>query len=117
MFSKDSNLLQGTVELLVLKTLSWGPMHGYGIASWIESATNDVLNVEEGSLYPALYRMARKGWIKPEWGTSDNNRRAKFYRLTAEGRRQYREQTSAWQRFAGAVNKAVSTKVAPSWAR
>lgn len=117
MFAKESGLLQGTVELLVLKTLSWGPMHGYGIASWIESATDDVLHVEEGSLYPALYRMARKGWIKAEWGLSDNNRRAKFYHLTAEGRGQFRDQTSGWQRFSGAVSRAVTSSVAPSWAR
>src|ERR687885_436496 len=83
LFAKDSGLLQGTLELLVLKTLSWGPMHGYAVASWIERATGDVLRVEEGSLYPALYRMTRKGWIKGSWGTSENNRRAKFYRLTA----------------------------------
>ena len=117
MFAKDAGLLQGTVELLVLKTLSWGPMHGYGIASWIESATGDVLRVEEGSLYPALYRMARKGWISASWGVSENNRRAKFYRLTAEGRRQFREQTSGWERLAAAVNQAISTRTAPSWAR
>jgi PadR family transcriptional regulator PadR len=116
-FDKESGLLQGTVELLVLKTLSWGPMHGYGIASWIESVTNDVLSVEEGSLYPALYRMAKKGWIKAEWGLSENNRRAKFYHLTAAGRRQSREQTSGWQRFAAAVTDAVTSDVAPSWAR
>src|SRR3954447_6948365 len=102
MLTKDSGLLQGTLELLVLKTLTWGPMHGYGIASWIETATDDVLSVEEGSLYPALYRMARKGWITAEWGLSENNRRAKFYRLTPQGRREYREQTSGWQRFAAA---------------
>ena len=117
MFEKESGLLQGTVELLVLKTLTWGPMHGYGIAEWIEHVTADVLRVEEGSLYPALYRMAKKGWITAEWGLSDNNRRAKYYRLTAEGRRQYREQSSGWQRFAAAVDKAVSSSVAPSWAR
>ena len=117
MFTKDSGLLQGTLELLVLKTLSWGPMHGYGIASWIESATDDVLSVEEGSLYPALYRMARKGWIEAEWGVSENNRRAKFYSLTAEGRRQFREQTGGWQRFAAAVTRAVGSTQAPSWAR
>jgi transcriptional regulator len=110
-------LLQGTLELLVLKTLSWGPMHGYGIASWIESATNDALTVEEGSLYPALYRMTRKGWIKGKWGTSENNRRAKFYQLTAEGERQFRDQTSGWQRFAAAVSEALGTRRAPSWAR
>ena len=117
MFDKNSGLLQGTLELLVLKTLSWGPMHGYGIASWIESATGDVLPVEEGSLYPALYRMTRKGWIAGKWGVTENNRRAKYYQLTAEGRKQFREQTSGWQRFAAAVNAAVTTTQAPSWAR
>ena len=117
MFARDSGLLQGTVELLVLKTLTWGPMHGYGIASWIESVTEDVLRVEEGSLYPALYRMTRKGWIKGEWGVSENNRRAKFYRLTAEGRRQFAEQSTGWQRLAGAVSRAVGTTQAPGWAR
>ena len=117
MFAKDSGLLQGTLELLVLKTLSWGPMHGYGIANWIESATGDVLRVEEGSLYPALYRMTRKGWIKGSWGTSENNRRAKFYQLTAEGTRQLREQTSGWQRLAAAVSRAVASTRAPSWAK
>jgi PadR family transcriptional regulator PadR len=117
MFAKDSGLLQGTVELLVLKTLSWGPMHGYGIASWIESSTDDVLRVEEGSLYPALYRMTRKGWIKARWGISENNRRAKYYQLTTEGRRQLREQISGWQRLAAAVSQAVTSKVAPSWAK
>jgi transcriptional regulator len=117
MLAKDSGLLQGTLELLVLKTLSWGPMHGYGIASWIESATDDVLRVEEGSLYPALYRMTRKGWITGDWGVSENNRRAKFYHLTTEGRRQLTEQASGWQRFASAVSQAMGTTQAPSWAR
>ena len=112
MFDKESGLLQGTVELLVLKTLTWGPMHGYGIASWIERVTSDVLRVEEGSLYPALYRMARKGWITAEWGLSENNRRAKYYRLTTEGRRQYRKQTSGWRRFAAAVEKAITSPLA-----
>ncbi len=117
MLGKDAGLLQGTVELLVLKTLSWGPMHGYGIASWIEGATGDVLRVEEGSLYPALYRMARKGWIKGEWGVSENNRRAKYYQLTSEGRRQLTEQVKGWQRLAEAVSQAVGATEAPSWAR
>ncbi|HYC52175.1 MAG TPA: PadR family transcriptional regulator [Gemmatimonadaceae bacterium] len=116
-FDKDSGLLQGTVELLVLKTLTWGPMHGYGIASWIENVTGDALSVEEGSLYPALYRMAKKRWITAEWGLSENNRRAKFYRLTAEGRRQFRDQTSGWRRFASAVDQAIGSTVAPSWAK
>lgn len=117
MLTKEAGLLQGTLELLVLKTLSWGPMHGYGIASWIEGATGDELQVEEGSLYPALYRMARKGWLRAEWGTTENNRRAKYYRLTAEGRRQFAEQSTGWARFAEAVTRAVDTTRAPSWAR
>jgi transcriptional regulator len=116
-FAKDSGLLQGTLELLVLKTLSWGAMHGYGIASWIETATGDVLRVEEGSLYPALYRMTRKRWITGEWGISENNRRAKYYTLTPEGERQFREQMSGWRRFASAVNQAIGTTEAPAGAR
>ena len=117
MFDKESGLLQGTVELLVLKTLSWGPMHGYGVASWIETVTSDALRVEEGSLYPALYRMAQKSWISAEWGLSENNRKAKYYRLTGEGRRQLRKQMSGWQRFAAAVDAAITSTVAPSWSR
>src|SRR5918993_1183763 len=109
-FDKESGLLQGTVELLVLKTLSWGPMHGYGIASWIETATGDVLRVEEGSLYPALYRMVQKGWIKGEWGVSENNRRAKFYELTPAGRREFEAQSSGWLRLAHAVSRAVTSR-------
>ena len=109
MFAKDSGLLQGTVELLVLKTLSWGPMHGYGIASWIESATNDVLSVEEGSLYPALYRMSRKGWIKAQWRVTENNRRAKYYQLTPVGRRQLHAEHASWERYAEAVFKVLET--------
>lgn len=114
MFDKEAGLLQGTVELLVLKTLSWGPMHGYGIASWIERVTDDALSVEEGSLYPALYRMSAKGWVTAEWGLSENNRRAKYYRLTNDGRRQLRKQASGWQRFAAAVDKAMSSTAGPA---
>jgi PadR family transcriptional regulator, regulatory protein PadR len=116
-FANDSGLLQGTLELLVLKTLSWGPMHGYGIAEWIESATDDVLRIEEGSLYPALYRMSRKGWMKGEWGITANNRRAKYYALTKEGRRQLHEQVTGWQRLSKAVSRAIGTTKAPDWAR
>ena len=109
--------LHGALDALVLKTLSWGPRHGYAIARWLEETTDNALQIEEGSLYPALYRMTRKGWIKGEWGTSENNRRAKYYHLTSEGRRQFREQTSGWQRFASAVSQAIGTTQAPSWAR
>ena len=107
MFSDDAAVPQGTIELLVLKRLSQGPMHGYGIASWIETATDDVLRVEEGSLYPALYRMVQKRWIKGEWGVSENNRRARFYSLTKMGRRQLDTETAYWQRMAAAINRVV----------
>ena len=113
MFAKDSAVLQGTVELLVLKRLSSGPMHGYGIASWIETATDDVLRVEEGSLYPALYRMVQKGWIKGEWGVSENKRRAKFYRLTKTGEREFEQQSSGWLRLSHAVSRAVTAANLP----
>ena len=108
MFNKGDGVLQGTVELLILKRLSCGPMHGYGIATWIEEATDDALRVEEGSLYPALYRMLRKGWIKAEWGVSDNNRRAKFYRLTKAGEREFTQQANGWVRLTDAVSRAMA---------
>ena len=114
MFSRNNSVLQGTIELLVLKRLSRGPMHGYGIASWIETATDDVLRVEEGSLYPALYRMVQKRWIKGEWGVSDNNRRAKFYRLTKAGEREFDEQASGWLRLSSAVSRAVTSTELPA---
>jgi PadR family transcriptional regulator PadR len=99
--------LPGTLETLILKTLARGPMHGYGIARWIEEATDEALPVEEGSLYPALYRMEKRGWIDAEWGTSELGRRAKFYRLTRQGRQQVVEDTKAWTVFAQAVNKVM----------
>jgi transcriptional regulator len=111
LFSKEAAVLQGTIELLVLKRLSQGPMHGYGIATWIETATDEVLRVEEGSLYPALYRMVRKGWIKGEWGSSENNRRAKFYRLTRAGEREFAEQATGWHRLSNAVSRAITSGV------
>ena len=105
MAGEANDLLHGALELLVLKTLSWGPMHGYGIATWIESATDDVLRVEEGSLYPALYRMVRKGWIRGELGTSENNRRAKYYAITRAGRKQLAAEQESWARAAGIIAK------------
>ena len=114
MFAKTDAVLQGTIELLVLKRLSRGPMHGFGIASWIETATDDVLRVEEGSLYPALYRMVQKRWIKGEWGISENNRRAKFYRLTKAGEREFEEQSSGWLRLSSAVRRAVISTELPA---
>jgi transcriptional regulator len=101
------DLLQGTLDVLVLKTLSWGPRHGYAIARWIERVTEDALCVEEGSLYPALHRLDRKGWVSSAWGHTDTGRRAKFYELTDAGRMQLQRELSAWDRFAAAVHKVL----------
>jgi PadR family transcriptional regulator, regulatory protein PadR len=100
-------LLHGTLDALVLKTLNAGPRHGYGIARWIEDTTEQRVIVEEGSLYPALYRMERRGWIEADWGTSELGRRAKFYRLTRRGRAQLAAETSAWEEFSRAVSKVL----------
>jgi len=110
-------LLQGTLDLLVLKTLSWGSAHGYAIARWIHDTTDDVLRIEEGSLYPALHRLERRGWIASEWGLSENNRRAKYYKLTTRGRAQLRTQTSTWRVFSTAVSRVLTSTDQPSWAR
>jgi PadR family transcriptional regulator PadR len=105
---KNTNaLLHGTLDALILKTLAGAPRHGYGIGQFIELTTNQAVLVEEGSLYPALYRMERRGWIEAEWGTSELGRRAKFYRLTDEGRAQLATETAAWQRFAAGVSKLL----------
>lgn len=113
MFHDDRGLLQGTLELLILKALSGGAAHGYGIARWIELATEDALRVEEGSLYPALHRMAGKGWVESEWGVSENNRRAKYYSLTRAGREQLEEKARGWNRMVDVVAKALSTPDEP----
>src|SRR5690349_22160471 len=96
-------LLQGTLDLLILRTLAPGPAHGHAIAKTIERQSEDVLQVEQGSLYPALHRLIRRGWISAEVGTSENNRRAKFYRLTAKGRKQLTLETSKWEKLARAI--------------
>jgi PadR family transcriptional regulator, regulatory protein PadR len=96
--------LHGTLDALVLKTLSSGPRHGYAIARWLEDATQNAIQVEEGSLYPALYRMERRGWIEAEWGMSELGRKAKFYKLTPQGRRQLKLETAEWAEFARAVS-------------
>lgn len=111
------DLLQGTLDLLVLRTLSWGPAHGYSVARWIQQITDDVLHVEEGSLYPALHRLEKRGWIESSWGVSENNRRAKYYRLTARGRSQLQAETSTWGVFVQAVTKVLTSTEQPSWAR
>jgi len=100
--------LHGTLDALVLKTLSWGPRHGYAIARWLEDTSADELVIEEGSLYPALYRMERKGWIEAEWGMSELGRKAKFYKLTTRGRKQLQSETSEWAAFARAVSSVLT---------
>jgi PadR family transcriptional regulator, regulatory protein PadR len=107
------DLLQGTLDLIVLKTLSWGPMHGFGIARWIQRTTRDVLQVEEGSLYPALYRMENRGWIKASWALTENGRRAKYYKLTAAGRRQLMRESEAWDQLTGAIGQIMAAKLGP----
>jgi PadR family transcriptional regulator len=109
MASSDLDLLQGTLDLLILKALTWGPKHGYGVASWVRDTTDDTLNVEEGALYTALHRMEQRGWLEAEWGVSENNRRAKFYQLTTQGRKQLRLQAARWTEYAGAVFKVLRT--------
>jgi PadR family transcriptional regulator, regulatory protein PadR len=102
-----NDVLQGTLALLVLKSLARGPMHGYGITLHIQMLSKEVLRVEEGSLYPALHRMAQDGWIHAEWGTSENNRRARYYQLTAAGRRQLAEEEKSWARLTQAVAQVL----------
>jgi transcriptional regulator len=101
------DLLQGTLDLLILRTLRWGPAHGHAITKAIERASEDVLLVEQGSLYPALHRLIKRGWITFENGTSENNRRAKFYRLTAKGRKQLEIETSRWETLARAIARVL----------
>jgi len=101
------DLLQGTLDVLILKALSWGPLHGYAVVRWIERTTEEVLRIEEGALYPALHRMERRGWIEAEWGMSEKNRKAKFYKLTDLGRRELHAESATWQRYAQAVGKVL----------
>ena len=101
--------MPGTLDMLVLKTLTRGTMHGYAVAQFIQQASSDVLKVEEGALYPALHRLEVRGLLKSEWGASDNNRRAKFYRLTALGRRELEHEADDWTRLAGAITRVMQT--------
>jgi PadR family transcriptional regulator PadR len=100
--------LQGTLDLLILKTLTWGPRHGYAIARWLEDTTDDALQIEEGSLYPALYRLERKGLIEASWGTSEIGKRIKIYSLTRAGRAQLKSESTEWNQFSAAVAKIMS---------
>jgi transcriptional regulator len=101
--SPSTEILQGTLDLLILKTLALEPMHGWGIAQRIQQVSREILQVQQGSLYPALYRLERRGWIRAEWGSSENNRRAKFYSLTKPGRQQLEKEMADWDRLASAV--------------
>ena len=107
MGKQKPDLPQGTLDMLVLKALSLGPMHGYGVGQRIRQLAEDMLKVEEGTLYPALYRIEQRGWIESEWGTSENNRRARFYKLTRSGRRQLVVEESQWEHLTAAVAKGL----------
>lgn len=103
------DLLQGTLDMLILKTLTRGAMHGYEIARWIQQISEEALQVEEGSLYPALYRMERRGWIASKWGQSENNRKARFYSLTPVGRKQLESESRGWVKLTAAISKIMQT--------
>ena len=106
---KPTDLVQGTVDLLIMKTIALQPLHGWAIAQRIKQLSSDVLQVQQGSLYPALQRLERDGWITAEWGASENNRRARFYRLTRAGRKQLQKEQAGWERLAGAIAVVLKT--------
>jgi PadR family transcriptional regulator len=108
----ELDLLRGTLDLLILKTLSWGPRHGLAVLHWIEQATGQRLQITEGALYPALHRMEQKGWLGADWGYTERNREAKFYKLTAAGRRQLTAELSKWSRYTEAVNLVITAQAA-----
>ena len=112
--STDLDLIQGTLDVMILKALSWGPMHGFGVAKWIRLTTEDVLQIEDGALYPALHRMEHRGLIDADWDLTENNRRAKYYRLTTKGRQQLRARASSWDRYSSAVSRVIHATVQPS---
>ena len=105
--AKPTDLVQGTLDLLILKTLSLGPMHGWAVGQRIQQVSNDVLQVQQGSLYPALHRLEQQGWIRAEWGDSENNRRAKFYSLTPSGKKRLGEELQQWERLSAAIGLVV----------
>lgn len=109
MAPSQNELLHGTLETLILKAVVRGPRHGYAIARWLEDSTGDVLQIEDGSLYPALYRMEQRGWIQAEWGTSELGRKAKFYKITPAGRKRLAASTAEWTRFSSAISKVLLT--------
>ena len=107
------DLLQGTLDLPILKTLTWGPGHGYAVARWIEQLTGNILQIGEGSLYPALHRLEERGWVTSEWQLSENNRRAKVYRLTPKGRTQLKAEQATWAQFVTAVSRVLDAQSLP----
>jgi PadR family transcriptional regulator PadR len=112
MSDAKAELLRGTLDLLILKAVAWGPSHGYGIARWLETVSEDLLQIEEGSLYPALYRLEGRGWIESEWGRTDTNRRAKYYTLTRRGRDQLAAERAGWDRLVRAVTLVLEARPA-----
>src|SRR5882724_9727223 len=112
MTTNTLDLVRGTLDLLILKTLSWGPMHGLAVLRWIEQTTRDQLQIEEGALYPALHRMEDKGWLDADWGYTDRNRKAKFYRLTAKGRKHLAAELSRWEQYTSVVGLVVNARPA-----
>jgi PadR family transcriptional regulator len=106
----DLELVRGTLDLLILRTLSWGPMHGLAVVRWIENATRAELRIEEGALYPALHRLENQGYLDAEWGHTDGNRRAKFYRITAAGRRKLTAELARWSRYTSAVGLVIAAQ-------
>ena len=109
-----NDILRGTLDLLILKALSFGSAHGYAVARWVQFATGDVLQVGEGTLYPALYRLEDRGWIESSWGASENNRKAKYYALTGRGRKQLATETASWERYARAIFAALEAPALPA---
>ena len=109
MAKQKQDLLQGTLDMLILKTLALEPMHGWGISQRIQQVSNGVLNINQGSLYPALYRLEEQGWISSEWGNSENNRQAKYYQLTRAGRKQLAEEKENWERLSTAITQVLGT--------
>ena len=112
--STDLDLIQGTLDVMILKSLSWGPMHGFAIAKWIRLTTDEVLQIDDGALYPALHRMEFRGLIDADWDLTENKRRAKYYRLTTKGKQQLRTRASSWDRYSTAVSKVMHATVQPT---
>ena len=114
MADANTDFLHGTLDVLILRTVAWGPRHGYAIARWLETTSEDAIVVEDGSLYPALYRLERKGWIDAEWGVTETKRKAKFYRLSRAGREHLQRQTAEWAEFSAAVSRILMPAATPA---